>query len=78
MKRRREQKPRQKRCKRQWDGTLSDLDLLNAGRDPRQMHFAFYEERDPSASPGPGKKLPSPVSGTHSATNHKSGGIERA
>jgi hypothetical protein len=34
-----------------WNGEATDLDRLNAGRDPRQTHFFFYA--DVNLSPNP-------------------------
>jgi hypothetical protein len=53
-----------KAVRRLWTGEASDLDLLRAGRDPRQTHFAFYVEPDPfTGSVEPGKKEPDHVTG---------------
>ena len=44
------------------------FEALNARRDPRQAHFAFYVHPDPPAgAPDPGKKQPSPASGDPAA-----------
>jgi hypothetical protein len=53
----------QKSVKRLWTGEASVLDRINAGRDPRQLHFAFYADSDPSTKPlDPGKKQPTAAS----------------
>jgi hypothetical protein len=70
MKKQSEGQNRQKRVKRLWMGEASDLDRINAGRDPRQLHFAPYADSDASTNPlDPGKKQPTAASeDTNSAT----------
>lgn len=49
---------------------VDDVDRYYAGRDPRQTHFSFYSETDPSANsldpdkqqPGQGNKFVEPDS----------------
>lgn len=45
------------KTRRLWTGDATELDRLNAGRDPRQTHFFFYEELDGSASPNVAENL---------------------
>jgi hypothetical protein len=52
-----------RRAKRLWDGNASDLDLYYAALDPRQLHFSFYAEPDPSTNRAVrGRKQPSRAS----------------
>jgi hypothetical protein len=46
------------------EGNIDELRRLAAGRDPRQTHFVFYAESDPSTSaPEPEKRQPSQAGG---------------
>jgi hypothetical protein len=70
MKKQRERQRRGRKARRLWTGEATALDLLHAGNDPRQTHFAFYVEPDrPINSLDPGKRPPSSTSNDCTATN---------